>query len=91
MSHLIKDLNCLPFSSRFLTGIHICNSGCVQIQRQKSPLQKLRDERIIFFILLHQNFMGSDITLDKTCIQINYISYFSIKMHVVGTPYRCLS
>ena len=38
-------LHCLPFCSRFLTDIHICNNGRVQIQRWNSLLRKLRDKR----------------------------------------------
>ena len=42
----------LPGSSQFaillliLTEPCICNSGCVQIQRGKSPFKKFRDERV---------------------------------------------
>ena len=41
-----QDLPCLLFGSGFFTDIHICNNGHVQIQRWKSPLQKLMDERL---------------------------------------------
>ena len=34
----------MPFISRFLTDIPICNSGCVQ--RWKSSLQKLKVEKV---------------------------------------------
>ena len=36
----------LPFCYGFLTETLICNNGCVQIQRWKSPFQKLRDESV---------------------------------------------
>ena len=38
-SHL--DLDCLSFGSRFLTDIHTCNNGHVQIQGRTIPLKKL--------------------------------------------------
>ena len=41
-----QDLHCLPFDPIFLADIPICNNGCVQIQRWKSPVQKLRVERV---------------------------------------------
>ena len=40
-----QDLNCLLFGSRFMTNIPIYSNEHIQIQRCKSPLQKLRDER----------------------------------------------
>ena len=43
-SHL--DPHCLPFCYRFFTETPVCNNGCVQIQRRKSPFQKLRAERV---------------------------------------------
>ena len=44
LSHL--DIYCLPFCYWFLTETPICTNGCIQIQRWKSPFQKLRDERM---------------------------------------------
>ena len=41
-----QDLHCLLFDSRFLTVIPFSNDGQVQNLRRKSPLQKLRDERV---------------------------------------------
>ena len=39
-----QDLHGPPFCSWFLTETPICNNGCVQTQRWKSPLQKLWGE-----------------------------------------------
>ena len=41
-----QDLHFLSFCFSFLTETHICTSAHVQIQGWKSPLQKLRDERV---------------------------------------------
>ena len=41
-----QDLHCLPFCYRVLTETPVCNSGCIQIWRWKSPLQELRGERV---------------------------------------------
>ena len=41
-----QDLHCLSFYYWGLTEPSICNNGCVQIKRWKSPYQKLRDESI---------------------------------------------
>ena len=43
-SHL--DLHCLPFCSCFMADTPIRNNGCVQNHRRKSPLDKLRVERV---------------------------------------------
>ena len=40
-----KDLQCLPFCSRFLTDMPIRKNDCVQIQKWKSPLRNIRSER----------------------------------------------
>ena len=45
-SHL--DQHCLPFYLIFLAEFPICINGCVQIQRCKSQLWKLRGERVYF-------------------------------------------
>ena len=44
MSH--QDQHNLTNCSRFLTAIPIYYNGHVKIQRQKSPLQKIRCERV---------------------------------------------
>ena len=41
-----QDLHCFQSCYWFVTEIPICNNGCVQIQRWKSPFQKLRGERV---------------------------------------------
>ena len=42
-----QELHCVPFCFYFLTNIPTCNSGHVQVQRWKSPLQKHGDERVL--------------------------------------------
>ena len=50
-----QDLHCLPLCYFFLTETHICTNGCVQIQRWKTPFQKLRDERVKVHVLILQH------------------------------------
>ena len=47
---ILLSTHCLLFSSRFLTDIF--NKGGVQIQRRKTPLQKVRDERVKLSVCL---------------------------------------
>ena len=48
-----QDQYCMPCSYWVLTQTHICNNGCVQINRWKSPFRKLGDERVKDTV--HQN------------------------------------
>ena len=41
-----QDLHCLPFCYYLLTETPICNNVCVQIQRWKSPFQKLKGDMV---------------------------------------------
>ena len=45
-SRLIRIYIVCHFCIDFFTETPICNNACVQIQRRKSPFQKLRDERV---------------------------------------------
>ena len=45
-SRLIRIYTVCHFCIDFFTETPICNNACVQIQRRKSPFQKLRGERV---------------------------------------------
>ena len=47
-----QDIHYLPFCSWILTDTPTFNRGFVQIQRQKSPLRKLRDEQVNLTVLV---------------------------------------
>ena len=60
---ICKQCSSSLFDSRFFINIPICNNGRVQIPWRKSPLQKLRDEKVkvvgvicgVYFVLTSTN------------------------------------
>ena len=64
----------MSFGFSFLSDIPIWNNGCIEIERRKSPLMKLRDDRINLKLCDKIIADGSPVRHDE---RSNFISHMS--------------